>query len=148
MELAVLWTANWVKCKNFWVPSMLQLTSLQQYKTQIVHLCLNQKFHTCNRVLLWKVRGFVSWVIILTKPQILKNAILNDICRSPNGIFSATTGLNSSTKISKKISYTCREGFDWKINDHTPGIKILTLQKFRKLFLKTIHLEHQNVVSP
>ena len=43
---------------------MLQLTLLEEYKAQFFHLGLNQNCSTCERVLLWRMGGFVSFVTI------------------------------------------------------------------------------------
>ena len=78
-------------------------------KAHFFHLGLNQNRFTCKRVLLWKTDG--SHVVGHNphSPKILKNVIIIDTSHCPKWIFSATSGLSSSIKMSSESPTTVEE---------------------------------------
>ena len=75
VEHAVLWSSNWGNTEEryyYWKSSTLQLNSLQEFKSQLFHLCFNQIRFTFKRVLFWKIGRFVSCVTIPTVREIRK----------------------------------------------------------------------------
>ena len=108
---------------------MLLLTFFREFKARFFHSGLNQKRSTLR----------TGWLSVLRhnlhSPKILKSAIIFDISRYSNWLFSVTTGLSSSITISEE-NFTSVEVDSIEKPFFDPFIRILLVQNFQKVFSK------------
>ena len=129
------------KCYEFWLMSQLELTFLANYWFNFVYWNRSRKLHTHSGGIGWKY--FTSNLASHQNPDIPRFAKVS--MNSDNSIFNLNFLLNYRPIFFhwalKWTLQTCNGGFDWKVVYFDTCIRILIVQKFRKVLGISTHFD-------